>query len=131
MYCLTANIQWVWQIHTQTLLSSNTNKHCKTILFQVGKRHFCIKIAVFRISIASLFDIKKTYLSLAFQYLNDLCLSNLKRLSLSASYFLQETRKCSSSSITLHTEQRRFSLGKGGLQWRPVSIFNGWQLVLN
>jgi hypothetical protein len=34
--------------------------------FQVGKRHFCIKIAVFRISIGSLFDIKKTYLSLAF-----------------------------------------------------------------
>ena len=70
----------------------------------MGKRHFCIKIAVFRISIGSLFDIKKTYLSLAFQYLNDLSLTNLKRLSLSASYFLQETRKCSSSSITLHTE---------------------------
>jgi hypothetical protein len=46
-----------------------------------------IKIAVFRISVGSLFDIKKTYLSLAFQYLNDLCLTNLKRLSLSASYF--------------------------------------------
>jgi hypothetical protein len=41
------------------------------ISFQVGKRHdFCIKIAVFRISIGSLFDIKKTYVSLAFQYLN-------------------------------------------------------------
>ena len=66
------------------------------------------KSAVFRISIGSLFDIKKTYLSLAFQYLNDLCLANLKR-RISASYFLQETRKCSSSSITLHTEQRRFS----------------------
>jgi hypothetical protein len=35
-----------------------------------------------------------------------LCLTNLKRLSLSASYFLQETRKCSSSSITLHTEAK-------------------------
>ena len=46
----------------------------------MGKRHFCIKIAVFKISIGSLFDIKKTYLSLAFQYLNDLCLTNLKRL---------------------------------------------------
>jgi hypothetical protein len=58
-------------MHTQTLLSSNTNEHCgKAISFQVGKRHFCIKIAVFRISIGSLFDIKKTYLSLAFQYLN-------------------------------------------------------------
>jgi hypothetical protein len=50
----------------------------------VGKRHFCIKIAVFRISVGSLIDIKKTYLSLTFQYLNDLCLTNLKRLSLSA-----------------------------------------------
>jgi hypothetical protein len=28
----------------------------------VEKRHFCIKIAVFRITIGSLFDIKKTYL---------------------------------------------------------------------
>jgi hypothetical protein len=82
----------------------------KAISFQVGKRHFCIKIAVFRISIGSLFDIKKTYLSLAFQYLNDLCLTNLKRLSLSASYFLQETRKCSSSSITLHTEQSHIAI---------------------
>jgi hypothetical protein len=52
----------------------------KTISFQVGKRHFCIKIAVFRINIGSLFDIKKTYISLAF-----LCLTNLIRLSLSAS----------------------------------------------
>jgi hypothetical protein len=75
-------------MHTQTLLSSNTNEHCvKAISFQVGKRHFCIKIAVFRISIGSLFDIKKIYLSLAFQYLNDLCLVNLKRLSFSASFF--------------------------------------------
>jgi hypothetical protein len=57
----------------------------KAISFQVGKRYFCIKIAVF--SVGSLFDIKKTYLSLTFQYLNDLCLTNLKRLSLSASYF--------------------------------------------
>jgi hypothetical protein len=48
------------------------------ISFQVGKRHLCIKIAVFRISIGSLFDIKKAYLSLAFQYLSDLCLTNLK-----------------------------------------------------
>ena len=55
----------------------------------MGKRHFCIKIAVFRISIGSLFDIKKTYLSLAFQYLNDLCLANLKR-RLSASYFYKK-----------------------------------------
>jgi hypothetical protein len=70
----------------------------------VGKRHFCIKIAAFRISIGSLFNIKKTYLSLAIQYLSDLCLTNLKRLSLSASCFIQETRTCSSSSITLHTE---------------------------
>jgi hypothetical protein len=57
----------------------------KTISFQVGKRHFCIKIAVFRINIGSLFDIKKTYISLAFQCLNDLCLTNLIRLNLSAS----------------------------------------------
>ena len=57
MYCSTAYIQWVWQIHTQTLLSSNNNKHCKAISFQVGKRHFCIQIAVFRISIGSLFHI--------------------------------------------------------------------------
>jgi hypothetical protein len=72
---------------TQTLLSSNNNKHCKSNIISRGKRHFCMKIAVFRISIESLFDIKKTYWSLAFQYLNDLCLTNLKRLSLSASYF--------------------------------------------
>jgi hypothetical protein len=51
----------------------------KATPFQVGKRHFCIKIAVFRISIGSLFNIKKTYLSLAFQYLNDLCLTNFLR----------------------------------------------------
>jgi hypothetical protein len=93
-------------MHAQTLLSSSNNKHCKNNIISSGEKTFCIKIAVFRISIGSL----------AFQYLNDLCLTNLKRLSLSASYFLQETRKCSSSSITLHTGQRRFSLGKGGLQ---------------
>jgi hypothetical protein len=103
-------------MHTQTLLSSNNNKHCKSNLISRGEKTYCIKIAVIRISIGSLFDIKKTYLPLAFQYINDLCLAYLKRLSLSASYFLQETRTCSSTSITLHTEQRQFSLGKGGLQ---------------
>jgi hypothetical protein len=74
-------------MHTHTLLSSNNNKHCKSNIISSGEKTFCIKIAVFRISVGSLIDIKKTYLSLTFQYLNDLCLTNLKRLSLSASYF--------------------------------------------
>jgi hypothetical protein len=92
-------------MHTQTLLKVVTIINTvKAMSFQVGKRHLCIKNAAFRISIGSFFDIKKTYLSLAFQYLSDLCLTNLKRLSLSTSCFIQETRKCSSSSITLHTE---------------------------
>jgi hypothetical protein len=60
------NIQWLWQIHTQTLLSSNNNTHCKSNIISSGEKTFCIKIAVFRISIGSLFDIKKIYLSLAF-----------------------------------------------------------------
>ena len=71
-------------MHTQTLLKVVTIINTvKAMSFQVGKRHLCIKNAAFRISIGSFFDIKKTYLSLAFQYLSDLC---------------------SSSSITLHTE---------------------------
>ena len=64
-------------MHAQTLLSSSNNKHCKNNIISSGEKTFCIKIAVFRISIGSL----------AFQYLNDLCLTNLKRLSLSVSYF--------------------------------------------
>ena len=45
-------------MHTQTLLEVVTIINTvQAISFQVGKRHFCIKIAVFKISIGSLLDI--------------------------------------------------------------------------
>ena len=81
------NNNFIVQPHTYNGFNKWIHKHyyivtiintVKAISFQVGKRHLCIKIAVFRISIGSLFDIKKAYLSLAFQYLSDLCLTNLK-----------------------------------------------------
>ena len=41
-YC--SYIQWVWQKHTQTLLSSNNNKHCKSNIFLSGEKTFLYNI---------------------------------------------------------------------------------------
>jgi hypothetical protein len=69
-YLLEISIIYLWYkrylTSLKTLLSSNNNTHCKSNIISSGEKTFCIKIAVFRISIGSLFDIKKIYLSLAF-----------------------------------------------------------------